>query len=108
MPRMRLILIRHGQTPCNLAEIWHGWDNCDLTPLGLEQAGAVGRRLAGERIDAVYCSDSPRAVQTAQAVAAPHGLEPIPDAGLRERGAGEYEGIAVAEIERRRPTVWEE
>src|SRR5438270_11029723 len=105
---MRLILVRHGETACNLDNTWHGWDDCELTETGLAQARAVGERLANESIDAVYCSDSRRAIQTAQAVAAPHGLEPIPLEGLRERHAGEFEGVLVEEIVAQNPTVWEE
>jgi broad specificity phosphatase PhoE len=105
---MRLILVRHGQTVCNTDNIWHGWDDCQLTEAGLAQARAVAARLAGERIDAVYSSDSRRALQTAQAIAAPHSLQPIPDPGLRERKAGEYEGMPVDEVVAQHPTVWDQ
>jgi broad specificity phosphatase PhoE len=105
---MRLILVRHGQTACNVDAIWHGWDECELTQDGLAQARAVGARLAKESIAAVYSSPSRRAMQTAEQVAAPHGLKPVPDLGLRERNAGEFEGIAVNEVVARHPTVWEE
>ena len=105
---MRLIVVRHGQTSCNIGNIWHGWDECGLTDEGLAQAEAVGARLSGESIDAVYTSPSLRAVQTARAVAAPHGLEPLLRPGLRERNAGEYEGVLVDEVVARRPTIWED
>lgn len=105
---MRLILVRHGQTVCNTDDIWHGWDDCELTEAGLAQAEAVAARLAAEKIDAVYSSDSRRALQTARAIAAVHGLEPIAEPGLRERNAGEYEGIPVPEVVAGRPTIWEE
>lgn len=105
---MRLILVRHGQTSCNVADIWHGWDECELTAEGHAQAEAVAARLASEPLAAVYSSDSRRALQTAAAIAARHALQPIPDAGLRERHAGEFEGATVAEIECRHPTVWQD
>jgi broad specificity phosphatase PhoE len=105
---MRLILIRHGQTTCNTESIWHGWDDCALTAEGQRQAEAVAERLAGERIAAVYTSDSRRALQTAQVVATRHGLEPVANAGLRERHSGEFEGIRVADVLAAHPTVWEE
>src|SRR5579872_5203496 len=105
---MRLILVRHGETACNLEDIWHGWDECDLTERGREQAAAVGARLALEPIAAVYSSDVPRALQTARAIASPHGLEPIPEPGLRERNAGDFEGLRMSEVEARYPTVWED
>lgn len=105
---MRLILVRHGQTSCNVANIWHGWDHCELTEEGQSQARAVATRLAGEAVIGVYSSDTPRALQTAAAIAAPHGLQPTPDAGLRERHAGAFEGLAMDEIVRRHPAIWRE
>jgi alpha-ribazole phosphatase len=105
---MRLILVRHGQTTCNVREVWHGWDECELTEVGRRQAEATSARLAGERIDAIYSSDSPRALQTARIIAARHDLEPVPDPGLRERMAGDFEGLGLQEVVARHPTVWEE
>jgi broad specificity phosphatase PhoE len=88
--------------------IWHGWDQCELTEEGHAQARAVASRLADEPIAAVYTSDSRRAWQTAAAIAAPHGLQPVPDAGLRERHAGAFEGLTISDIEDRHPTVWQD
>src|SRR5438270_463330 len=105
---MRLILVRHGQTNCNVENVWHGWDDCELTAEGQLQAEAVATRLTGEPIEAVYSSDSRRALQTAAAIAAPHGLYPVPDAGLRERHAGEFEGLTMQEIVSRHPTIWQD
>lgn len=105
---MRLIVVRHGQTRCNVEEIWHGWDECKLTDAGLQQARSAGERLASEPIAAVYSSPSRRALQTAEAVASHHGLKPIVDPRLRERHAGDFEGVLVEEIVRRHPSIWEE
>lgn len=105
---MRLILVRHGQTACNVADVWHGWDECELTEEGQAQAEAVAARLAGEAVTAVYSSDSARARQTAQAIGRRHGLEPVTNAAFRERYAGEFEGVPVAEVAARHPSVWEE
>jgi broad specificity phosphatase PhoE len=104
----RIIVVRHGQTRCNIENIWHGWDECDLTEEGSRQAVAVGQRLAVEPISAVYSSPSRRALRTAREVAASHGLHPILEEGLRERNAGAYEGVLVSEVEAQRPTIWEE
>lgn len=105
---MRLILVRHGQTACNVQDVWHDWDDCDLTETGRQQAAATATRLAGERLDAVYSSDTPRARQTAAAIAAPHRLMPILDPGLRERHAGEFEGVPIPDVLARHPTVWDD
>jgi broad specificity phosphatase PhoE len=105
---MRLILVRHGQTTCNVQNIWHGWDDCELTAEGQSQAASVAVRLAGEPVAGVYSSDSPRALQTATAIAAPHGLQPVPESDLRERHAGAFEGLSLPDIVSRHPTVWQE
>lgn len=105
---MRLILIRHGQTVCNITDIWHGWDDCDLTDLGVAQAEALSRRLAAEPIAAIYCSDLRRAVRTAQIVARPHGIIPVLDPNFRERSAGDFQGLTSNQVHELRPTVWEE
>lgn len=105
---MRLIVVRHGQTACNVEEIWHGWDECELTEAGLAQARSAAQRLASEPIAAVYSSPSRRAFQTAEAVALEHNLTPVTDPRLRERNAGEFEGVLVDEVVRNRPTVFEE
>lgn len=105
---MRLILVRHGQTVCNLHDVWHGWDDCELTEIGLRQAEATAARLAAESIAAVYSSDSRRAMQTAWAIALAHHLEPHAEPALRERNAGEFEGLRLTEVLARCPTVWQE
>ena len=54
---MLFFFIRHGD-PC--------YDPDSLTPLGLRQAEAIGRRLARYGIDRIYTSPMKRAMQTAQ------------------------------------------
>ena len=66
---MLLYFIRHGD-PC--------YNPDSLTPLGLRQAEAVGRRLAHYRIDCIYASPMKRAMQTAQPAAEMLGKEIIP------------------------------
>lgn len=105
---MRLILVRHGETECNRQDIWHGWDDCTLTERGRAQAEAVAARLEDEPVDVVYSSPSRRALETASAIARQHGLAPIIDDGLRERNAGEFEGMAIPDVLAAYPTVWED
>jgi broad specificity phosphatase PhoE len=105
---VRLILIRHGQTPCNLRDMWHGWDDCELTEAGRRQADSLAARLVDEPIVAVHSSDSRRAVQTAEAIARTRGLTPIPDPAFRERFAGDFEGLSTERVVALRPTVWDD
>ena len=63
---MLFFYIRHGMPI---------YDPDSLTPLGLRQAEAVGRRLAIHGIDRVYASTSTRAIQTATPCAEITGRE---------------------------------
>ena len=44
---MTIFLVRHGETEWNRARRYQGWSDSPLTPLGIAQAEAIGRRLAG-------------------------------------------------------------
>ena len=99
----RLFVARHGETEDNAAGRWQGWSDSPLSPLGLAQAQALARRLAGEPLAVVYSSDSGRALHTARIAAAPHGLTPIPLAALRERDVGLFSGLTGPEVEARYP-----
>ncbi len=97
----RLILVRHGQTDYNFSGRIQGASDIALNETGLAQARAVGQSLsADESVVAVYSSPLGRAKSTAEAVAAPHGLEVMSDARLRERGFGDWEGLTRDEIEK--------
>jgi probable phosphoglycerate mutase len=89
---VRIILIRHGQTPSNVAGLLDtAPPGPGLTELGVEQADAVPVALAGERIDAVFASTLTRAQDTAAPLAAARGLPVIVRDGLREVAAGDLE-----------------
>ena len=69
-----LFLVRHGETVDNARQIMQGQTQGCLNEKGREQAQQVAQRLAEEAIDAVVASDLHRAIQTAEIIAAPHGL----------------------------------
>lgn len=62
----QLVLIRHGQSTWNLENRFTGWVDVELTPLGVDQAQAAGRRLKaqGFDFDLAYTSVLKRAVWT--------------------------------------------
>ncbi|MCW7539859.1 histidine phosphatase family protein [Aquabacterium sp. A7-Y] len=99
----RVIAIRHGETAWNADSRIQGHLDIPLNDKGLWQAERLAEALADEHIDAIYSSDLTRAHQTAQAVAATRGLSIERDAGLRERGFGEFQGQSFREIEARWP-----
>jgi 2,3-bisphosphoglycerate-dependent phosphoglycerate mutase len=97
------VLVRHGETDWNAGTRIQGQFDVPLNERGRWQAGRVAQALAGEVVDAIHSSDLERALSTAQAVAARHGLPVGTDSGLRERGFGAFEGLTYAEIEERHP-----
>jgi probable phosphoglycerate mutase len=89
---MRLLLLRHGQTPSNITgAIDTAIPGADLTDLGVEQANAVPEALRDEQIDALFVSPLLRTHQTAAPLARIRGLEPRVIDGLREIEAGDLE-----------------
>lgn len=89
---MRLVLIRHGQTPSNVRGLLDTVPpGPGLTDLGLEQAAAVPETVAGEPVEAIYASTAIRAQLTAAPLAAARGLQVHVRAGLREIAAGDWE-----------------
>ena len=90
---MRLILIRHGQTPANVGGVIESsYPGPGLTPLGEEQARAIPQAMADEAIDSLSVSRLIRTHLTAAPLAATIGLEPVERPGLHEIEAGDYEG----------------
>ena len=95
---MRLLLIRHGQTPSNvLGALDTLVPGPGLTELGLEQAAAIPDALAGEEIGALYASVQTRAQLTAAPLAARLDLPITVRDGLREISAGDLEMRSDAE-----------
>ena len=92
-------LVRHGETDWNLLKRWQGQGITPLNPTGRRQAARVAARLAGDALSALYSSDSLRAWQTAEAIAAATGLPLRPDPRLRELDVGLWQGYATHEIE---------
>ena len=100
----RLLIVRHGESTWNSEGRWQGQADPPLSALGEQQARDAARHLAkhpeGElAIDAVWSSDLLRAARTADIVAAELGLTVRLDPRLRERDAGEWQGLTRDEIE---------
>ncbi|MEY9995676.1 broad specificity phosphatase PhoE [Streptomyces sp. V4I8] len=73
---MRLLLVRHGQTPSNVDHLLDtGVPGAGLTALGEQQAAVLPEALADEDIEAVYASTLIRTQLTAAPLAAARGLE---------------------------------
>jgi probable phosphoglycerate mutase len=89
---MKLLLIRHGQTPGNvLGQLDTAHPGPGLTELGERQAAAMARSLANEQIGALYASTLVRTQITAAPLSRLQGLEVEVLGGLHEIEAGSLE-----------------
>jgi len=89
---VRLILIRHGQTPANvIGSLDTAAPGPGLTELGEQQAAAVPAALRDENIQAIYASRLVRTQITAAPLSAARGLEVIVHEGVHEIEAGDLE-----------------
>jgi len=95
---MRLLLIRHGQTPGNvLGQLDTAHPGPGLTELGERQAAALARSLANEQIGLLYASTLIRTQITAAPLSTLRGLEIEVLEGLREIEAGSLEKLTDKE-----------
>ena len=63
-----LILLRHGQSDWNKADLFTGWHDVDLTPEGETEARAAGKALTGAGLlpDVAHTSVQRRAIRTCE------------------------------------------
>ncbi len=98
----KLILVRHGQSTWNLENLFTGWIDVDLTPLGCDEARAAGRELkrAGLVPDLVLTSVLKRAIRTQWLMLDQMDLMWLPVERtwrLNERHYGALQGLDKAE-----------
>ncbi len=97
---MYYYIVRHGQTEWNLQHRTQGHCDSALTPTGVEQAIALGNRLASTHISAVFSSSLNRAVRTAGLICGQRNppLTATADDRLREMYFGAWEGMTIHDI----------
>jgi 2,3-bisphosphoglycerate-dependent phosphoglycerate mutase len=98
-----ILLARHGETDWNRDNRFQGHADPPLNESGRTQAAELSAALADEPLAAAYSSPLRRAFETAEIVAAPHGLGPVPMDALREVDVGSWQGLTRAEVEQRFP-----
>lgn len=97
-----LVMIRHGESVWNKANLFTGWTDVELSENGWNEAHQGGRLLkeAGLSFDICYTSYLKRAIHTASAVLGELDEEWIPvvkDWRLNERHYGALQGLNKAE-----------
>jgi alpha-ribazole phosphatase len=98
---IKLILIRHGETLWAKENRYQGHTDVELSERGRKQVKLLAKRLAKEKITAIYASDLQRASETAKAIAKFHSLKVKETPLLREISFGDWEGLKFEEIEAR-------
>jgi alpha-ribazole phosphatase/probable phosphoglycerate mutase len=82
----------HGTTTDNEQELATGWLPGELSETGIAQAKQLGVQVADKHFDAVFCSDSKRAVDSAQ-LGFGDKYQIIQDDRLREANYGDLNGM---------------
>jgi probable phosphoglycerate mutase len=93
-----IVLVRHAVTPQTGPLLSGRAPGIALSELGREQAAAVGARLAASRIDAVYASPIDRTRETAEHIAAHHGLTVRINNGVIEADYGGWTGGKLEDL----------
>jgi broad specificity phosphatase PhoE len=101
------ILIRHGETAWNKEERFRGRSDIGLDPAGHEQARRIADRFRDKKIDAVYSSPLPRALETANPLAVDHHLEIQESADLLDIDFGAWEGLSREEAQAKNPELYD-
>ncbi|MBW1690105.1 MAG: hypothetical protein DRG87_01890 [Deltaproteobacteria bacterium] len=92
--RIRILLVRHGETDWNKVRRFQGRSDVPLNRTGRNQAHALALALRHEPIAAIYSSPLLRALETAQIIKAFHASAPLFQAeGLAEMDLGDFEGM---------------
>ena len=98
-----LVIVRHGQSTWNEKNLFTGWVDVDLTPLGETEARTAGKQLkeAGLRFDVGHTSLLTRAVRTANLTLETSGQVWLPIERtwrLNERHYGSLQGKDKVEM----------
>jgi 2,3-bisphosphoglycerate-dependent phosphoglycerate mutase len=109
MTTTRLVLVRHGESQCNVNGVVGGHAGCTgLTETGFEQARRLRDRLASTNelgsADAFYTSLLPRAIQTAEVISPTVGdgtVELVKICDLCELHPGAGDALSWQEFEER-------
>lgn len=98
-----IIFESHATTTDNEAHRSSGWNDVELSELGLKQAGELGERYADKHLDAIFCSDLQRSYKTGEIAFAHREFPIIRDARLRECNYGDLTQHPSAEVDPEKP-----
>ena len=102
---MKIYLIRHAETECNVSKRLQGWGDGPLTEKGKLQSAMLGKRLESIKFNSIYCSTSGRARTTLSIARKDSNAEYLDS--LREISLGTWEGREQSEIEKENPVQFD-
>lgn len=101
MVKINIYVVRHGQTFYNIYNKLQGWSNSPLTQKGIDDAKQAGAKLAQTQFAAAFCSDTTRAMDTANMILQENQAnsveKPTTTMNFREEFYGYYEGTNMDE-----------
>jgi len=110
--RMKIFLVRHGETEWNRIQRFQGRSDPPLNPRGRLQVRALAAALKDQVYAAIYSSPLLRALETAHIIKSHHPALPIfQHRGLIEMDLGRFEGIEARRWAEEYPDfrrAWEE
>ncbi|WP_203650520.1 histidine phosphatase family protein [Secundilactobacillus yichangensis] len=104
---MTLLVTRHGETTLNQHRKFYGSMDVPLDEKGRQQAAELAEKLRHQQLDVIIRSATKRTEQTAQPIIDDHPNAAVyVNAGLNEKGFGDWEGLDADEIEAKDPVTW--
>lgn len=100
---IKLYLVRHGETNGNLQQWYQGSTDVPLNERGRFQAQCLSNFWKDIHMDGIYSSTLSRAKETAEIIAAPHGMPVVSYDELQEANFGEWESHTYKEITEKWP-----
>lgn len=95
---MKVYIVRHGQTPSNLAGVYNLLEE-DLNENGIKQAEDLSEKIKDLDYEVIYCSPLKRTIHTANIINR-HNKEMIFDERLVERKHGKLAGMPWSTVDR--------
>lgn len=98
-----IIFESHSTTTDNEAHRSSGWNDIELSELGLKQSKELGERHVNDHFDAIFCSDLQRSYKSGEIAFVDRGFSIIQDERLRECNYGDLAQHASAEVDPEKP-----
>ena len=103
-----IILVRHGETAWNIAEVFRGRIDIKLNKNGIKQAELLAAYLSKVKVAAIYSSPLKRALKTAEIIADYHKTKVNIASGLIDFNYGEWQGLSHQEVKDRYKELYRE